>query len=79
VTLDEALLAYTAGAARLAGAWPRLGSLRAGSRADLVIWDRDLHAVPPARLHEARPSCTLADGVVVHSRDAAARPAAHRS
>jgi predicted amidohydrolase YtcJ len=79
VTLDEALLAYTAGAARLAGAWPRLGSLRAGSLADLVIWDRDLHAVPPARLHEARPSCTLADGVVVHSRDAAARPAAHQS
>ena len=71
ITLDQALAAYTEGGARLAGAWPRLGSLRAGSLADLVIWDRDLHQVPATRLHEVRPSCTLADGVVVHPRGVA--------
>ena len=75
ITLDEALMAYTAAAARLAGAWPRLGSLRAGSLADLVVWDRDLHATPPGRLHEARPSCTFADGLLVHAQqEADARP-----
>ena len=71
VTLDEALRAHTEGGARLAGTWPRLGSLRAGSLADLVIWDRDLHRTPAARLHEARPSCTFADGIVVHPRGTA--------
>ena len=56
------------------GCVAELGSLRPGSRADLVIWDRDLHATPAGRLHEARPSCTLADGIVVHPRgDAGAR------
>jgi hypothetical protein len=79
VTLDQALSAHIEAGARLAGAWPRLGSLRAGSLADVVIWDRDLHHTPAARLHEARPSCTLADGVVVHRREAAAaRPAGPR-
>jgi predicted amidohydrolase YtcJ len=74
ITLDQALTAHIEGGARLAGAWPRLGSLRAGSIADLVIWDRDLHQIPASRLREARPSCTLTDGIVVHPRGAAGAP-----
>ncbi|HTM58071.1 MAG TPA: amidohydrolase [Candidatus Udaeobacter sp.] len=66
IGLGAALRAYTEGPARLAGLWPRCGSLRAGSLADLVVWDRDLFAADPERLHEARPSCTVCDGVVVH-------------
>ena len=68
IGLDAALTAFTAGGARLAGVWPRLGSLRAGSLADVVIWDRDLHAAPAARLHEARPSCTVGHGVILFER-----------
>ena len=66
IGLDEALRAYTEGAARLAGMWPRSGSLREGSLADVVVWDRDLATSEPERLHEARPSCTVWDGALVH-------------
>ncbi len=71
VSLDVALRAYTEGGARLAGAWPRLGSLREGSLADVVIWDRDLFGTALERLHEARPSCTVGNGAVLHEGAAA--------
>ncbi len=65
VSLDEALTACTEGPARLAGTWPRLGRLAAGAEADVVLWDRDLHAADPATLHAARPRLTLLAGRVV--------------
>jgi predicted amidohydrolase YtcJ len=71
LTLDQALTAYTEAGARLGLGWPRLGSLRAGSLADVVIWDRDLHATAPSRLHQVRPSCTVWDGAVVFDADQA--------
>ncbi|MBI1798927.1 MAG: amidohydrolase family protein [Candidatus Eisenbacteria bacterium] len=66
VLLDDALRAYTEGPARLAGVWPHQGSLGLGALADFVVWERDLHAEAPARLREARPSCTVWHGEVVH-------------
>ena len=66
VTLDQALRASTEVPARLADLWPRVGSLRAKGLADVVIWNRDLTAAGPERLHEARPSCTVWDGIPVH-------------
>jgi predicted amidohydrolase YtcJ len=66
IGLDEALAAYTEGPARLSGAWPRLGRLARGAWADLVIWDRDLHAESPGRIHEARPAVTVFEGTPVH-------------
>jgi predicted amidohydrolase YtcJ len=71
LTLDQALAAYTEAGARLGMGWPRVGSLRAGSLADVVIWDRDLHATAPSRLHQVRPSCTVWDGAVVFEADEA--------
>lgn len=67
ITLDEALRAFTEGPARLAGAFGRLGTLAPGACADLVIWDRDLHAAGPAGLREARPKLTMLDGEIVHA------------
>jgi len=67
LTLDESLTASTEGPARLAGTWPHIGRLAAGAEADLVVWDRDLHAEAPSRLHEARPRFTVAAGRVVFS------------
>jgi predicted amidohydrolase YtcJ len=63
-SLDQALTAYTAGPARLAGLWPRFGRLAVGSVADLVIWNGDLHSLPPERLAEIRPASTLLGGEV---------------
>lgn len=79
--LDEALTAYTEGPARLANVWPRLGAIGEGAIADLVLWDRDLHAAPPASLGEARPALTVVDGIVRHETmsGAAAHGAAART
>jgi predicted amidohydrolase YtcJ len=76
VTLDEALTAHTEAPARLAGSWPRIGRLAPGAAADLVVWDRDLHATPAAELVHARPACTVIGGRVVRRAEVAAPAAA---
>jgi predicted amidohydrolase YtcJ len=43
ITLDEALTAYTLGVARQAGEESLWGALHIGMRADVVVFDRDLH------------------------------------
>ncbi|HXS83985.1 MAG TPA: amidohydrolase [Methylomirabilota bacterium] len=75
LTLDEALLAYTASAHVLAGGGLGSGRLEPGAPADLVVWDRDLHTAGPRELAEARPRLTaLAGEIVYDSRfDARAR------
>lgn len=66
LSLDEALSCYTSQPAVLAGSHPRLGTLRPGARADLVVWNGDLHALDPMALAGARPVLTMLDGEVVH-------------
>ena len=66
IGLDIALRSYTEGAAALAGLTGQLGTLEPGAEADLVIWDRDLHAVPPEILLEARPAVTVLGGEIVY-------------
>ena len=73
VSLDAALTAYTEGPARLAGAWPRTGTLREGAAADVVVWNCDLHALPPSSLGTAAPVVTIVDGQV-RGTAAAERP-----
>ncbi len=75
IGFDHALTAWTRGGAMLASAGERLGRIAAGCRADLVVWDRDLHAEPASMLHEARATCTLCAGEIVHE-DAAPGAAA---
>lgn len=68
IVLDDALTAYTAEPAKLAGAWPRRGRLAPDAVADLVVWDADLHRIPAADLHRVAPAFTLVDGVVRFER-----------
>jgi predicted amidohydrolase YtcJ len=66
ISLDEALVGYTeAAGALLAG---RLGSgrLEPGEAADVVIWDRDLHAAGEGALAQARPRFTALAGEIVY-------------
>ena len=44
------------------------GSIEAGKRADLVVYDRDLFALTPAQISEARVDLTIFDGRVVYRR-----------
>ena len=65
VSLDTALSAYTQGPARLAGTWPRVGSLRPGAVADVVVWNTDLHSVDPLELAQSTPAATILAGAVL--------------
>lgn len=64
IGIDEALTAYTAGSAYAGFQEDRLGSLAPGMIADLVVFDQDLTAMDPGRLHEARVLRTVVDGGV---------------
>ena len=66
IGLDSALAAYTSGAAELAGHAGRLGTLEPGAEADLVLWDRDLHAARADELALARPAVTVLGGEIVY-------------
>ena len=74
ISLDEALTAYTETPARLAGAWPGRGRLGPGCAADLVVWDADLHRLPPRELWKAAPAYTILDGEVLFERSSGAAP-----
>ncbi len=66
IPLDDALRAYTTGAARLAGGGLGGSVLEPDAPADLVIWDRDLHHVGPGGLAAARPRFTVLAGEIVY-------------
>jgi len=63
----SALSAYTLGSAKAAGATAarNLGKLAPGRLADIVILDRDIAAIPPDELSEARAVMTILGGEVV--------------
>jgi predicted amidohydrolase YtcJ len=66
ITLEEALRAYTQGAAYAGFADERTGTLRRGLLADLVLLDSDLTRLAPERLREARVRLTIVGGRIVH-------------
>jgi hypothetical protein len=63
LTVDEALHGFTTGPAYAAGMEVRLGKLMPGYLADLVVLDRDLYAIPPTELLNARVLATMVGGV----------------
>jgi predicted amidohydrolase YtcJ len=66
--LDAALVAYTEGPARVAGLWPRLGTLDDGALADVAVWDSDLHALRSEAFAGLAPRWVVQDGRLVHER-----------
>lgn len=72
-SLDQALAAYTEGAAAVAGLRGRLGTLAPGAEGDLVVWDRDLSSAPIAGILAARPAATVLAGRIVYLSPQAAR------
>jgi predicted amidohydrolase YtcJ len=66
IPLDAVLSAYTRAPAGLAGGRLGPGRLEVGAPADLVVWDRDLHAAAPTTLAEARPRLTALAGEIVY-------------
>jgi predicted amidohydrolase YtcJ len=65
VSLEQMIDAYTINAAWLMHHEQQTGSIEVGKRADLVVLDRDVFAVPAAQINEAQVVETLLDGETV--------------
>ena len=62
ITVQEAVRAYTLGAAYAVGMEDRLGSLSPGKWADLVVLDRDIFTCDPTAIPETRVVGTMIGG-----------------
>jgi predicted amidohydrolase YtcJ len=67
LSLHQAILAYTLGAARAAGTDTWQGSLDAGKVADFMVLDRDPYMGPPEALLRVNVLATVVGGRVVHA------------
>ena len=68
ITVEEALRAYTSGAARAEFRERDKGTLARGLLADFVLIDRDLTRVRPEEIRDARVVMTVVGGQVVYER-----------
>ncbi|MBM5812311.1 MAG: amidohydrolase family protein [Gammaproteobacteria bacterium] len=69
ITLAEAIDLFTINSARQLGREDRLGSLRQGYLADLVVLDRNPFDVPPRELHTIATRMTMIGGEIVYRQE----------
>jgi predicted amidohydrolase YtcJ len=67
VDVHTALRSYTAWGSRQMFLENKIGSLEAGKKADIAIWDRDLYSVPADQIKDMKCLMTLIDGEVVYT------------
>jgi predicted amidohydrolase YtcJ len=67
IRVEEALRAYTSGAAR--AGFQDTGTIAPGMLADLVLLDRDITRVPPETIRDAKVMLTMVGGRAVYDRD----------
>jgi predicted amidohydrolase YtcJ len=65
--LETSLRSYTINNAWAEGEEASKGSLAPGKVADLVVIDRDLFAIPPAQIKDAKVLLTMVGGRIVHA------------
>ena len=65
-TLLQSLHGYTFGGAYAGHDEHRLGMLKPGLLADIVVMDRDLEAVAPEELDQARAAITMCGGQITY-------------
>jgi len=66
IDLQSALAAFTINAAFVNGIEDSTGSIEIGKAADLIVLDRNLFAIDPKEISDAKVLLTLLDGVPVH-------------
>ncbi len=66
ISLEDALMAFTAGGAYAEFAEASKGSIAAGMTADLVVLDKNLFTLAPSRISEAKVVLTIVGGRVVY-------------
>ncbi|HSK20453.1 MAG TPA: amidohydrolase [Longimicrobiales bacterium] len=77
ITVAEALHAYTAANAFGAFMEDRLGTIRVGALADLVVLSDDLTRIDPGSIGDVQVDYTIVGGDIVHTREGAAVRAPH--
>jgi hypothetical protein len=68
ISVEEALRAYTLGAAYSGYQESQLGSLKTGKLADLVVLERDPFSVPPTEISSIDIFCTIVGGKEIYRR-----------
>lgn len=66
IRVEEALRAYTSGAAHAGFADTQTGTLSRGRLADLVLLDQDITRIAPERIRDTRVGLTVMNGEVVY-------------
>jgi predicted amidohydrolase YtcJ len=74
IGVEEALRAYTSGAAYAEYMEAEKGMLSRGMLADMVLIDRDLTRIPPETIRDARVVKSIVGGRIVYDRDPNAPP-----
>jgi len=76
IDLRDAIAAFTLNAAYVSHQEDRTGSIEEGRLADLIVLDRNLFAIPPEQISDAKVLLTLFGGKPVHGDLTLASPAA---
>lgn len=66
LTVEQAVRAYTEGAAIAAGRQAELGRIAPGMRADFTILERDIFSIDPHEIRQVRAAATVVDGSFVY-------------
>ena len=67
ITLDQALKAYTVDAAYVLDLENRVGSLKVGKLADIVVLERDLHGIPASQISTTKVELTMMNGQITYN------------
>ena len=67
LSVEQAVCAYTVGAAYAGGRESELGTIEAGKRADITVLDADIFSIDPHEIRNVKPRYTIVDGQVVFS------------
>ena len=68
VSLQQAIQLFTVNSARHLGKETKLGRLKAGMLADLIVLDRDPYAIPVNQLHQVTVTKTIINGDLVFEK-----------
>jgi len=66
LSVEQAVRAYTLGAAHAGGREGELGSITPGKMADLTVLDRDIFSIDPHEIREAKVCATIVGGSLVY-------------
>jgi predicted amidohydrolase YtcJ len=70
ITVEEAVWAYTLGAAYASGEEREKGSIAPGKLADLLVLSQDIFAIPPMAILETKVEATVLDGRFIYVSEA---------